>query len=111
MSRHNDQVPLQHMIDYIKQGIALSADKSRDDLDTNVLFELAMVRVVEVIGEAAARVSDEFQGQHPEIPWRQIIGVRNRLIHGYDQIHKDVLWKILKSDLPELLPKIERTLE
>ncbi len=60
--------------------------------------------------EAAARVSPEFQKLHPEISWQEIIGLRNRLVHGYDAVDLDILWDVVKLDLPELVNTLERAL-
>lgn len=60
-----------------------------------------------MIGEAAKRVPSTVQERHPEIPWRQIVGTRNRLIHGYDAVDHDVLWRIVRDELPGLLERLE----
>jgi uncharacterized protein with HEPN domain len=107
MSRR-DNVPLQQMLDYAHEAVALASGKSRNDLDNDRLFDLALTRLLEIIGEAANRVPDELQMKYPEIAWHQIISLRNRLIHGYDSIDFDILWQIVKADLPELIEKLER---
>ena len=66
-------------------------------------MNLALVRLVEVVGEAAARVPEDFRCRYPEVPWRQTVALRNRLIHGYDVIDFDILWTIVNQDLPELI--------
>ena len=68
---------------------------------------LALERAVSVIGEAATRLSEEFQAQHPEIPWHQIIGMRNRIIHGYDAVDDEVLWKTAAENAPELIRQLD----
>lgn len=82
-----DDIRLRHMLDYARDAVQLSHGRTRADFDTDRLYALAIVRVVEVIGEAASRVSDERRARHPGIPWHAIIGMRNRLIHGYDAVH------------------------
>jgi uncharacterized protein with HEPN domain len=64
---------------------------------------LALVKCVEIIGEAAAHLTPQFQNEHPEIPWPAIIGMRNRLIHGYFEIDMDRLWDTVTKNIPELL--------
>jgi uncharacterized protein with HEPN domain len=81
--------------------------KFRGDLDTDRQLNLALVRLVEVIGEAAARVPEDFRRRYPQVPWRQTVGLRNRLIHGYDVMDFDILWAVLKHDLPELIEALE----
>lgn len=66
------------------------------------MLELALVRLLEIIGEAANRLSEECRSSHNAIPWSQIISLRNRLIHGYDSVDLDILWEILTTDLPQL---------
>jgi uncharacterized protein with HEPN domain len=66
---------------------------------------------VEVIGEASTRLGPQFQGEHPEVPWRLITGMRNRLIHGYDQVEMDLLWETATQDLPMLLSAVEAMLQ
>ena len=61
------------------------------------------MRLLEIVGEAAAKVSPEARTKFPAIPWSEIVGLRNRLIHGYDSVDFDVLWRIVESDLPALV--------
>lgn len=70
-----------------------------------------MNRLIEVIGEAAARVSKRFRDQHPEVPWPAIIAMRNRLIHGYDTVDPDVVWQVLRHDLKPLIANLEAILD
>jgi uncharacterized protein with HEPN domain len=75
------------------------------NLDQDRLLNLALVRLLEIIGEAANRVPDEVQDTYPQLPWLQMIGMRNRLIHGYESIDFGILWKIIQKDLPKLPQK------
>lgn len=70
----------------------------------------ATLRNLELIGEAATHVPDEIRINYPSIPWRKIIATRNRLIHGYLGIDNDVLWSIIKSDIPELLMELKKVI-
>lgn len=104
MKRTNPLVPLRHMLDYAREALALSQGKSRSDLDTNRLFNLALTHLVELIGEAASRVRVEDRPRYPDIPWAQVVSMRNRLIHGYDMVDLDIgkqSWKTcLRSSPP-----------
>lgn len=71
------------------------------------LHQSATVRCLEIIGEAAGLVSQEFQERHPEIPWRKIIGMRNRLIHAYNEVRLDIVWEVVQDDLPPLIETIK----
>ena len=82
--------------------------KQRSDLDTDRVLRLALVRLLEIVGEAAGRVSNDLQAQHPQIAWRQIISLRNRLIHGYDAVDMDILWQILQQDVPTLITELKK---
>ncbi len=106
MSRHDDAVSLRQMLDHINEAVALATGRTRMDLESDRVFSLALVKLVEIVGEAATRVSDTIQSAHPEIPWREIIGTRNRLIHGYDAVDYDILWEIVTADFPPLAPRI-----
>ena len=100
MSQHEDVVRLRHMLASAHEARALVSGRRRAELDVNHLLELALTRLLEIVGEAANRVSDDTLRQHPAIPWRQIIGLRHRLIHGYDEVDLDILWDIVQYDLP-----------
>jgi len=71
------------------------------------MLQLALVRLIEIVGEAAARVSESVKDQLPSIPWREIVGMRNRVIHGYDAIDLDVLWDTITVDLSLLIDQLE----
>jgi uncharacterized protein with HEPN domain len=75
------------------------------------MLSLALTRAVEIIGEASARVSPAIQLKHASIPWSQIIGLRNRLVHGYDAVDLDILWNIVQTDLPPLIEQLETAIE
>lgn len=79
-------------------------------LETNREFRRALERCVELIGEAATRLPEEWRASHPEIPWRQIIAMRNAMIHGYDTIMDDVLWDVATKDVPQLRQAIDALL-
>jgi uncharacterized protein with HEPN domain len=110
MTRHDDTVRLRHMLDAAREAVDFSKGRSRKDLENDRLYHLAMVRLVEVIGEAAARVSEATRQAHPHVPWSEVVGARNRLIHGYDQVDLDILWDILALDLPPLVQQLDRIL-
>lgn len=108
MSRHDEMVRLRHMLDHAREAVLLVRGKTRKDLDSNRVLNLALVRLLEIIGEAANRVSEDTRKRHPGIVWPQIVGLRNRLIHGYDSVDMDVLWQILSEDIPLLISELER---
>jgi len=86
------------MLDAAREAIAFTAGKGRDDLKADRVLSLACVRLLEIVGEAASQVSQDFRQQHPEVPWAQVVGMRNRLIHAYFDIDQDVLWETLSQE-------------
>jgi len=98
------------MLDHAREAISLTQGKTRADLDSDRLLELALIRLLEVVEEAANRVPEEECALYPEIPWPQIIGLRHRLIHGYDAVDLDILWRIITVDLPLLVSALEKIL-
>ncbi len=109
MSNH-DEIRLLHMRDATIEAIEFSQSYSRADLDTNRMLVLALVKSIEIIGEAAYQVSEQTKEQYQEIPWANIIGMRHRLVHAYFDINLDILWQTVQSDLPALLGILERIL-
>ena len=91
MSENDATIRYRHMLDNARRARDLMHGKTRADLDEENLLTLGLVRLLEVVSEAANRVPNDEQGLHPEIPWAEIIGLRNRLIHGYDSIDLDIL--------------------
>ncbi len=85
----------------------MARGRERSDLDHDRQFNLALVRLLEIVGEAANRVPDEERIRIPDIPWTQIVSLRNRLIHGYDEVDFDILWQIVTRDLPHLVEALE----
>lgn len=107
MTKRSSDIRLRHMLDHAHEAVALAEGKTRQDLDDDRLLELALVRLLEIVGEAASRVPKEECVKYPEIPWPQIVGLRNRLIHGYDAVDLDILWQIIVHDLPPLVTALE----
>jgi uncharacterized protein with HEPN domain len=82
--------------------------RGRSELEADELRILAVTRLIEIVGEAAKNVSEETRTRSPEIPWRAIGGTRDRLIHGYFDVDMDQLWRIVSTDLPNLIRSLER---
>lgn len=98
------------MLDYAREALTMAEGKLRADLDANRMLALALTRALEVIGEAAAQIAAEERSRYPAIRWQGIVGLRNRLIHRYDEINYDVLWNIVQQDLPPLVRSLEEIL-
>lgn len=110
MSRHDLEVRLQHMLDAAREAGTLVAGRPRADYDGDRTLRLALVRLLEVVGEAAGRIPMDFRDSHPEIPWFGVVGLRNRLIHGYDEVDYDIVWRILTEDIPSLITRLEEAI-
>lgn len=106
-----DEVRLRHMLDAARKTLDFTNGRSRSALDTDEQLTLALLRLLEIIGEAAKNVTAETRAAHPEIPWREIAGTRDRLIHGYFDVDLDVVWSIATGDLPRLVVSLEAILE
>jgi uncharacterized protein with HEPN domain len=108
--RRDDRIRLQHMLDSAREAISFADGRTRADLDANRMLALSLVKCIEIVGEAAARVGEETRQQVPQIPWQDIVGMRNRLIHAYYDIDLDRVWDTIIADLPALVPLLEAAL-
>ncbi len=99
----DDLVYVGHMLDMSLKAKEFTSGIDRDEYDQNELLRLALIHIFQTIGEAAQHVSPEFQEAHPEIPWHEVIGMRNRLVHDYMNVDEDVIWEVVQQDLPPLI--------
>lgn len=111
MSKHDDRVGLKDMLSHAREAVEFLGDMNQEALGRDRVMQLALTRLVEIVGEAANRVSAVTREANPEIPWSQIVGMRNRLVHGYDVIDLDVLWNTVTSDLPPLIAALQESVE
>jgi uncharacterized protein with HEPN domain len=98
------------MLAYAREAVELMRDRSRADLDIDRALGLAIIRCVEIVGEAASRIPVAIRRRYPKIPWQQLIGMRNRLVHGYDIVDYDIVWSTVAQDLPPLITELEKIL-
>lgn len=103
-----DQVRLRHIVDAANDALTFSSGRGRADLDVDRLLMHALVRCVEIIGEAANQLSTETRERYPRLPWRDIVGTRNRLVHAYYDINLDVLWTTVMEDLPVVIKVLDQ---
>ena len=106
----DDEIRLRHMLDAAREARSFAQGQSRKDLDSNRMLVLALVKDIEIVGEAATRISEDIQHSHPDIPWPDIIGMRHRLIHAYFEINLDILWETVVTDLPPLIASLDNIL-
>ena len=110
MSRNESSGWLRDMLDHAEEILAFTNGKTRFDIENDRLLGLAVTRLFEVIGEAANRIPRGDRSAYSGIPWDEIINLRNRLIHGYDSVDFDIMWKIIQSDLPVLVGGLKEIL-
>ena len=109
--RKSDAIRLRHMLDAAEEAISFFQGRTRQDLDHDRMLVLALMKDIEIIGEAAYQVTQETRQNLPEIPWEDIIGMRHRLVHAYFDINLDILWATVQDDLPALLAILRKVLE
>jgi len=107
----DDQIRLQHMLDAAKEAVSFVRARTPADLKREHVWLLGLVKCIEIIGEAAARITEETQERYQQIPWAQIIAMRNRLVHAYFDIDFDQVWKAVTEDIPPLVAELERIME
>ena len=100
--RPDDAIRLRHMPDAARSAQEFAAGRSRGDLETDKMLLFAVVRAIEIVGEAASRISAETRSATPSIPWPEIVAMRNRLIHAYFDVDLDILWKTVTIEIPDL---------
>jgi uncharacterized protein with HEPN domain len=106
----SDIVRLRHMVDAANEALSFIADKSKSELKTDRALALALVKSIEIVGEAASKISRELRSQSEEIPWADIVAMRNRLIHSYFDVNLDIVWQTVTKELPPLLKQIQKLL-
>jgi uncharacterized protein with HEPN domain len=98
-----DVVLLKDMLDHARKAVAAAKSKTRADLDRDEVLAAAIERFIEVIGEAASKISDATRHEMVSIPWHELIGMRNRLVHGYASVDHDVVWDVATIDFLALV--------
>lgn len=111
MSRRYDGARLRDMLDAAQAAIRVLGDHSAEELESDETLALAVPHAVEIIGEAAGRVSRPFCAAHPEIPWSEVTGLRHRIVHDYFALDYRRLWDTVHNDLPQLIVQLRRILE
>lgn len=105
-----DTVYLQHIHEATERIALYLGDTQREEFYSDLMLQDAVVRQLQIIGEATRSLSDEFKGNHPEIPWIQIIGMRNRIIHEYFRVNLAIVWEVVRNDLPVIAGQVTKIL-
>ena len=108
MSKRDPRVRLLHMRDYAQKAVSMAESHTRDDLDEDEKLMFALTHLVELVGEAASQVPAETRAENQAIPWPSVIGIRNKLIHEYEDIDYDILWDTVNEGLPELIHELNK---
>ena len=104
----DDEIRLRHMLEAAREAASFAKGRVRDDLETDRQLVLALVKDIEIIGEAAAQITEDTHSRTPSIPWQKIIAMRNRLVHAYFSINLDIVWQTVQKDLTPLIETLER---
>jgi uncharacterized protein with HEPN domain len=102
----DDRVRLRHIADALSAAIRFTEGRTREDLDNDEMLAFALLHAIQIVGEAASKISAELREQHPQIPWALITGMRHRLVHTYFDVNHDILWTTATESVPELLARI-----
>ena len=108
--KKDDLIRLKHMLEAARDILAFTEGETRESFKGDRKLNLAVVRLIEIIGEAAARLTDDIKGQYTNVPWKVIIGMRNRLIHAYFDVDLDRVWDTVVVSIPELHTQIKKLL-
>ena len=111
MSKRDPTVVLQQILAHAVEAVTIAQNHTRADLDTDRLLNLALTRLLEIVGEGAGRMPQDEHSRYPEIPWSQMVSLRNRLIHGYDVVDLNILWQVITTELPALILSLQAILE
>ncbi len=106
--RKDDLVYLGHMLDMARKAIEKTHGIRRSDYDEDENLRLALAHLIQIIGEAARRVSAQTRRDHPEIPWSDIIGMRHKVVHDYLEVDDDIVWDVATTDLPPIVAALQR---
>lgn len=102
---------IEHMLQAIRNLNSIMHGKTIHDLKTSITLFFASVKCIEIVGEAAYKLSLEFKEAHPDTPWRKIIGMRHILVHGYYQLKAEEIYNVYSDNMPQLLLQLENYLK
>jgi len=103
-------VYLEDMIDAMEKAETALVEVDYDRFTNDFMINFVAVRALEIVGEAVKRLPMSFRDKYPAIPWKRMAGMRDRIIHGYDSIDLDIVWEVIKRDIPQLKPQLQKIL-
>lgn len=110
MNAH-DRVRLLHAIDAVNAAIRFAESRTRADLDQDEMLLFALVRAIEIVGEALSKVTAETRAELPDLPWAAIVGMRNRIVHAYFDVDRDILWTTITEAMTPLASRLRQALQ
>jgi uncharacterized protein with HEPN domain len=110
-SEIGDRERFEHMLRAGRDALTMVSGRERADLDHDVMLQHALVHCVQMIGEAAARISPAGRYRVPQLPWTQIVGMRHILVHAYFNIDYDAVWRVVMDHIPEMIPLLASALD
>ena len=106
MPKNRDDASILVIYNTGRKIIAFVDGVSKNDLENDEMRLFAVLHGIQIMGEATKRLSPEFRAKYPAIPWKEIAGIRDRIVHQYDKINMEVIWDVVELEIPELLAKI-----
>jgi len=106
----DDRSTLEQMLDTATRLRALARERTRVAFEADEVGQLALLHLIQRLGEGASRLSADFRADHPEFPWAEMIGMRNRIVHGYDDLDPDIVWRVSREDIEPVVAALERAL-
>jgi uncharacterized protein with HEPN domain len=110
MTQHDPEIRIRHMRDHAQEAVEMLGDTTLEELRNDRKLQLALVQLIEIVGEAASRIPEDVRNTHPSVPWQLAADMRNKLIHGYDVIEYAIVYDTVKDDLPVLVQQLDATL-
>lgn len=107
----DDRLTLERMLETARRIRSLASGHTRQAFEADDVRQLALLHLIQVLGEAASRVSAVFRESHPELPWGAMAGMRNRIVHGYDHVDPDIVWRVATEDVEPVIAALERLVE
>jgi uncharacterized protein with HEPN domain len=111
MTQHDPIVRLRHMRDHAAEAVEMLGDRTLDQLQNDRMLQLALVQLIEIVGEAATHIPADVRRTYPTIPWQLAADMRNKLIHGYDVIEFAVVYDTVRDDLPPLVQQLDEIIQ
>ena len=106
----DDRIRIQHMIDAGEEALSFTSNVTKENFSKNRMLILSVIKDIEIIGEAATKISEETKLNYAHIPWKDIVGMRNRLIHGYFDVNIELIWNTIKNNLLPLIKSLKEIL-